>query len=88
MGNSSYNKTMLTTIKTTGTANLNQILLDEALPNEGPTRVSVVVSFENGEDDISEEEWLRAAASNEVFDFLKDPAEDIYTLADGRPIRR
>ena len=35
--------------------------------------------------DISETEWLQAAAANPAFDFLKDPEEDIYTLSDGRP---
>ena len=39
--------------------------------------------WEDGE--IDEREWLRAAASNPAFDFLKDPEEDIYTLADGKP---
>jgi hypothetical protein len=37
------------------------------------------------ETDIDEQEWLRAAASNSAFDFLKDPSEDIYTLSDGKP---
>lgn len=37
------------------------------------------------EADIDEVEWLRAAAVNPAFDFLKEPEEDIYTLADGRP---
>jgi len=27
-------------------------------------------------------EWLRAAAANPAFDFLKGPEEDIYTLAE------
>lgn len=36
-------------------------------------------------DEIDEQEWLQAAASNPVFDFLKDSEEDIYTLADGKP---
>jgi tetratricopeptide (TPR) repeat protein len=39
--------------------------------------------WEEGE--IDEYEWLHAAATNPVFDFLKDPEEDIYTLADGKP---
>ncbi len=37
--------------------------------------------------DIDECEWLRAAATNPAFDFLKEPEEDIYTLADGKPFR-
>ena len=36
--------------------------------------------------DIDEIEWLRAAAANPAFEFLKEPEEDIYTLADGRPL--
>ncbi len=35
--------------------------------------------------DIDEREWLRAAATNPAFDFLKEPEEDIYTLANGKP---
>jgi predicted HTH domain antitoxin len=36
--------------------------------------------WEDGE--IDESEWLRAAATNPAFDFLKNPEENIYTLAD------
>jgi tetratricopeptide (TPR) repeat protein len=39
--------------------------------------------WEEGE--IDESEWLRAAATNPAFDFLKEPEEDIYTLDDGKP---
>ena len=35
------------------------------------------------ESDLNEIEWLRAAATNPAFDFLKNPQEDIHTLADG-----
>ncbi len=34
-----------------------------------------------------ETDWLRAAAHNPAFDFLSDPEEDIYSLADGEPFR-
>jgi len=37
------------------------------------------------ESDLNEIGWLRAAAANPAFDFLKDPEEDVYTLSDGRP---
>jgi len=57
--------------------------LDEPLPIIGPSRVRVILMLE--ETDIDEREWLRAAAMNPAFDFLKEPAEDIYTLADGKP---
>lgn len=72
-------------VETTGTIDVQQELhLDEPLPISGPVRVRVIVLFE-AEDDITEEEWLLAAASNPAFDFLKDPEEDIYTASDGRP---
>lgn len=45
--------------------------------------ISVEIDVEAGE--IDESEWLRSAASNPAFDFLEDPEEDIYTLADGKP---
>lgn len=36
-------------------------------------------------DDWDETEWLKAAAHNPTFDFLKDAAEDIYSPTDGSP---
>lgn len=45
--------------------------------------IPVEISVEAGQ--INELEWLRAAALNPAFDFLKDSEEDIYTLADGKP---
>lgn len=72
-------------IEATGTIDAQrQLVLDELLPVVGPTRVRVIILLP-GEADINEREWLRAVAANPAFDFLKDPEEDIYTLADGRP---
>jgi hypothetical protein len=34
---------------------------------------------------ITEAAWLGAATTTRAFDFLEDPAEDIYTREDGRP---
>lgn len=71
-------------IETTGTIDKeHHLVLDEPLPVIGPARVRVIILLEKAE--ISETEWLQAAASNAAFDFLKEPQEDIYTLADGRP---
>jgi hypothetical protein len=39
----------------------------------------------NGDDEINEAEWLKAAVTNPAFDYLKDSAEDIYTLNGGKP---
>jgi hypothetical protein len=61
-----------------------RLVLDELLPVVGPTKVRVIILLSE-ETDIDEMEWLRAAAANPAFDFLKEPEEDIYTLADGRP---
>lgn len=58
--------------------------LDEPLPVGafGKVRVIVLIS----EEDAEESDWLRAAAVNPAFDFLKDPAEDVYAPGDGRPL--
>lgn len=72
-------------IETTGTVDAqHRLRLDEPLPVTGPTKVRVIILFPE-EADIDEKEWLYAAASNPAFDFLKEPEEDIYTTADGRP---
>lgn len=58
--------------------------VDEPLPVGSPGRVRVLVLIPDvpGPED---QEWLRAAASNPAFDFLKHEDEDLYGLADGRP---
>jgi len=72
-------------IETTGTIDAQRrLVLDEELPVAGPTRVRVIILWPE-EADIDEMGWLRAAAANPAFEFLKEPEEDIYTLADGRP---
>jgi hypothetical protein len=72
-------------IETTATINAQrQLVLDEPLPFSGPARVRLLV-FIPQEVDIGEKEWLQTASKNPVFDFLKAPGEDIYTLSDGRP---
>jgi hypothetical protein len=72
-------------IETTATINANrQLVLDEPLPIAGPTKVRVIILLPE-EVDIDEKEWLRSASINPEFDFLKEPEEDIYTLADGKP---
>jgi hypothetical protein len=62
------------------------IVLDEpyALPKNAALKVTLITA--PAEPD-SEETWLGAAATSDAFAFLNDPAEDIYSLADGRPFR-
>ena len=63
-----------------------RIVLDEPfdLPVNVPLIVSVLPAAAEAEGE-SEEAWLRAAASSDAFAFLSDPAEDVYTAADGEP---
>ncbi len=77
---------MLTAIETTGTIEQSgRIVIDEVFPVNAPTSVRVIVLFPEDED-LNENEWLRGATRNEAFDFLNDPDEDIYSLADGKPL--
>ena len=74
-------------LEVTGTVDgRRQLHLDEELPIEGPSRVRVIILLPD-ETEPHEREWLRAAAGNPVFDFLKSPDEDLYTLTDGQPFR-
>lgn len=70
--------------ETTGTVDAGRrIVLDEPLPEGGPSRVRVIILPADAEYD--EKLWMAAARSNPAFEFLSDPAEDIYTVADGKP---
>lgn len=61
-----------------------RIVLDE--PYELPANASLMVTLlPVGVDPEFEAVWLRAAATNESFAFLADPAEDVYTATDGDP---
>jgi hypothetical protein len=76
---------VMTAIEVTGTIDEHrQLQLDSLLPISGPMRVRVIVLYPLGEE-WDETEWLQAAARNPAFDFLNDPEEDIYSLADGQP---
>jgi hypothetical protein len=78
----------MTAIEMTGTVDENhQLQLDGTLPITGPKRVRVIVLSPITEitDEFSEIEWLKASLSNPVFEYLRDPEEDIYTIDDGNP---
>lgn len=79
---------MLTAIETTGRIEQSgRIVIDETFSVGAPTSVRIIVLFPESED-FSENEWLQAASKNQAFDFLNEPDEDIYTLADGKPFDR
>ena len=58
--------------------------VDAPLPIAGPSRVRVLILFSEP-NDFDESEWRHAVSSSPAFDFLADPAEDIYRPADGKP---
>ena len=62
----------------------HRLQLDGLLPVPGPVRVRILVLYTLS-DEWDETEWLRASVRNPAFDFLSDPEEDIYSLADGEP---
>ena len=75
----------MTAIEMTGTVDENsQLKLDGMLPFLGPRRVRVIV-LSLAEDEIDEASWLRAASQSSAFAFLKESAEDIYSVGDGQP---
>ena len=54
--------------------------------NFSKRKAKVVVLFED--EGITEKEWLKLAMKGGAYDFLNDPAEDIYTMEDGVPYVR
>ena len=76
---------MLKAIEATGLVDENQQFhFDVPLPIKLPSRVRVIILVPD-DSEIAESEWLYAAKTNPAFQFLKDEAEDIYTVLDGKP---
>ncbi|MBM3933766.1 MAG: hypothetical protein FJ319_05615 [SAR202 cluster bacterium] len=77
-------KSSVRAVEASGTVDQNGNLhLDEPITELGEGRVRVIV-LPAGYEDISELEWLQAVTNNPAFEFLNDPEEDIYSLADGK----
>ncbi|MCY7323138.1 MAG: hypothetical protein LH660_15370 [Phormidesmis sp. CAN_BIN36] len=73
-------------VEITGTVDeRGHLQLDQPLINAKSSRVRAILLFPDAEE-MEEQAWLKAAASNPVFAFLHDPEEDIYTLEDGKPL--
>ena len=78
--------TMMTAIEMTATVDEHhQLTLDGTLPIIGPVRVKVIV-LHPLTDKLDEPEWLRAAAHNPAFAFLRESTEEIYSPDDGKPL--
>jgi hypothetical protein len=78
---------VMNAIETTGVVDAqHQLRLDQPLPIAQESRVRVIVLLPE-EPETSEAAWAKAAATSPAFDFLEDAAEDIYTVADGKPFQ-
>ena len=76
---------MQISLETTATVETNrQLVLDDEIPESFSKKVRVIVM---PDDDMDEKAWLTALSRNEVFEFLADEEEDIYTVNDGIPFR-
>lgn len=62
-----------------------QLIIEKPLLTVLHKQVKIIVLFEEEADEFDEATWLRSLSVNPAFDFLKDDAEDIYTLEDGQP---
>ena len=70
-------------IESTGTIDQQgQLTLNRPL-NLRNQKVKVLILIPDVSDD---EAWLTALNNNSSFDFLHDEAENIYTIADGKPM--
>jgi hypothetical protein len=73
-------------IETSGTLDAQgHIQLDSPQPQAKPSRVRIIMLLDD-EEDLGLGQWESAIATNPSFAFLNDPEEDIYTLADGKPV--
>jgi hypothetical protein len=58
--------------------------LETPVPIAHSRRVRVLILLD--EPSVLEEaEWLRAVSKSPSFDFLREPAEDLYSIEDGKP---
>lgn len=73
-------------IETTGKIDKNGLLrLDKPLRlREKNVKIIILMPEENEIED--EKLWLNSISNNPAFAFLNDKEEDIYSLADGKPL--
>ncbi len=73
-------------IETTGRV-IDARHIETTIPIPVGQRVRLLIFLPSAADDeMAESEWMEAAIKNPIFDFLANPAEDIYTLDDGEPV--
>jgi hypothetical protein len=49
-------------------------------------KVRVLLLIEEETDQEEEKVWINAISKNPAYSFLNDPAEDIYSINDGKPL--
>ena len=57
--------------------------LKTLLPNQ---EVDITMKTLTTPDEVSDENWLKAATANPAFSFLQDDAENIYSITAGTPL--
>ncbi len=54
--------------------------------NKSDIKVRVLILVDDDNSEIEDEKlWLSSISKNPVFDFLREPEEDIYSQKDGEP---
>jgi hypothetical protein len=75
-------------IETTGSIEKSgQLKLDKPLRLYQKQKVKIIILF-NEENDIDEKLWLASLRGNPAFAFLNDKSEDIYSVTDGKKIKK
>lgn len=63
------------------------VKLDSPVDLKNKQKVRVIILY-NEDEDITEKIWLASISTNPAFAFLNDKEEDIYTIHDGKPIKK
>lgn len=72
--------------ETTATvAGQHELILDQPLQLADRSKVRILILLPD--EDIDDNEWLRAASASPAFGFLRDADENIYTSKDGKPFQ-
>jgi hypothetical protein len=54
--------------------------------NKPERNVRVLILLEDEYEQEEEKLWMNSISKNHSFDFLNEPAEDVYSLKDGEPL--
>ena len=74
-------------IETIGTFESNGLLRLENIGHLKQKTVKLILLFDDAEE-VDNALWLKALSTNPSFDFLKDEKENIYSINDGKPLRK